>query len=102
MPRGTNTAAPKETIATTIKTVIAVAAFSITLTTTVFLGGSRIGKTESAVVAIKSDVIRVEEKVNKQDDIIRRMDKEVGIMGNNIKTLLDIVKRWENTNGRSQ
>lgn len=57
----------KETLTTVIKTTVVVAAFVVTLTTTVFLGGSRIGRTEKTVEVISECLGNITVTAEKHD-----------------------------------
>ncbi len=80
---------------TMVKTILGIAAFTVTLTTAVLIGGVRIGQTEGGFIALKEDVIKVEGKVDKQDEVIHRMDKELGVVSSKVEAIYEIVSKWE-------
>ena len=100
----------KETAISLIKSVGVVAAFVVTLTTTVFLGGLRIGKTEQTVETTKEittknyDAVLATQKIHdeKIDTIQRDQAYQKGVIETKLTGLeksVDEIKRivmqWE-------
>lgn len=96
----------KETTLNIIKTVGVIAAFVITMTTTVFLGGQRIGKAEQSVQAIcetmtgiraeqdylKKNVSQIETKQAYQEGVV---NTKLENLEKGIQRIENIVSQWE-------
>ena len=79
----------KETMVSLIKTIIIVVAFVITLTTTVFLGGQRIGKTEKTVEVASAGIIQMSLTLQKHDEDIDTIKTEQAYQKGVIETKLN-------------
>jgi hypothetical protein len=68
---------------------------AVTAATTVFLGGSRIGKTEAAVEATRKQVDKVEVRVDTQDLTMAAIKEEQAYQKGVVNTKLENLKKGQ-------
>ena len=83
----------KETAISLIKITIIIAAFVVTLTTTVFLGGSRIGKTEKTVEIASECIVSLLATQKQHDEDIDTIKTEQAYQKGVIQTKLENLEK---------
>ena len=83
----------KETTISLMKTVVIVAAFVVTLTTTVFLGGSRIGKTEKTIEMASKCIVTLVDTQKVHDEKINTIQREQAYQKGVIQTKLENLEK---------